>query len=383
MAGAVERLPNPSDNNTMILADLLTALNQIAPLANAEPWDNTGLLVGDPNQTIKKILLTIDYDQGVAIEARDLDCDCIIAYHPPLFSAIKQLTADGPDSLIHDAIRRGVAIYSPHTAWDAATGGTNDFLAESLRLTDVTSLRTIEPSSRYYKLVVFVPESHVDVVSNALFAAGAGHIGNYHSCSFRGPGIGTFFGQAGTNPAVGKSGILEKKPEIRLETIIPIAKTAQIIHSLVKSHPYEEPAYDLAPLVALPSTVGHGRVGNLRAPMEMPHLIDHIKSILNLTHLLISDNRFGPIQRIAICAGAGGELLNDAIAAKADLYLTGELRHHDALNASQAGMRVICMLHSNSERGSLTRLMARLRELLPQAPPMLLSEVDRDPFVIR
>jgi len=367
----------------MILSTILKSLNEIAPLASAEPWDNVGLLAGDPRQTISKILLTIDHTPAVAEEARNLNCDLIIAYHPPIFSAVKRMTADGPGALIHDAIRRGVAIYSPHTAWDAAKGGTNDFLADCLSLIDVTPLRTIELGSNYFKLVTFVPESHVDTVSNALFAAGAGHIGNYHSCSFRAPGIGTFFGQPGTNPSVGQSGILEKKPEIRLETIIPITKTSEMIQALLKSHPYEEPAYDLTPLAALPSTAGHGRVGNLHAPMSIEKIIGQLKTSLKLGHLLTASEESRPIQRIAICAGAGGELLDAAIAAKADLYLTGELRHHDALKASRSGVDVICTLHSNSERSSLTRLMARFQQALPAAPPMVLSRVDRDPFSIR
>jgi dinuclear metal center YbgI/SA1388 family protein len=367
----------------MLLSQIIKLLDEIAPLANAEPWDNVGLLAGDPKQSITKVMLTIDYNPSVAHEARNLHCDCIIAYHPPIFSAVKRLTADGSGALIYDAIRRGVAIYSPHTAWDAAGGGTNDFLADCLGLTDVAPLRTIQPGPRYYKLVTFVPESHVDAVSNALFAAGAGHIGNYHSCSFRAPGIGTFFGQAGTNPAVGQPGILEQQPEFRLETIIPIAKSGAIIRALTLSHPYEEPAFDLAPLAALPGTAGHGRVGNLPRETSVEAVVDTLKQSLGVTGLLLASSR-STSHRIAICAGAGGELLDNAIAAKADLYLTGELRHHDALKALQAGMSVICTLHSNSERPSLTRLMSRLRQALgPEAPPMVLSQMDWDPFSIR
>jgi dinuclear metal center YbgI/SA1388 family protein len=367
----------------MILSTILKSLNEIAPLAAAEAWDNVGLLVGDPKQSISKIMLTIDYTVAVAMEAEKHDCDLVIAYHPPIFSAVKRITEDGPSGLIHRAIRRGVAIYSPHTAWDAAKGGTNDFLAECLGLDDVMPLRTIQPGAQHFKLVTFVPESHVDAVSNALFAAGAGHIGNYHSCSFRAPGIGTFFGQAGTNPAVGQAGILEKQPEIRLETIIPVARTSEMIQALLKSHPYEEPAYDLTPLAALPSTAGHGRVGNLPAPSEFEPVINRLKKALGISGLLFASNK-SSCQRIAMCAGAGGELVDDAIKAKADLFLTGELRHHDVLKALHNGMSVICTLHSNSERPSLTRLMARLQQSLgPDAPPMVLSQMDRDPLSIR
>jgi dinuclear metal center YbgI/SA1388 family protein len=367
----------------MLLKQLTAALNQIAPLAYAEPWDNTGLLTGDPAQQISKILLAIDYTTAVAGEARDLHCDLVIAYHPPIFSAVKRITAEGSSGLIHDAIRRGVAIYSPHTAWDAATGGTNDFLADSLGLSDVAPLRYIQPTPNYLKLVTFVPESSVEAVSSALFARGAGHIGNYHSCSFRTAGIGTFFGEPGTHPTVGEVGKLERQPEIRLETIIPIARANEMVATLLKVHPYEEPAYDLTPLAGMPIVAGHGRVGTVTTPMTLATVAEQLKVKLQLPALLVAGDLSHAVKRVAICAGAGGELLDAAIAAKADLYLTGELRHHDALKAEQAGMGVVCTLHSNSERPSLKRLQARLRELLPDAPPVLLSEKDRDPFSIR
>jgi dinuclear metal center YbgI/SA1388 family protein len=366
----------------MLLTQIIAALHQIAPLALAEPWDNVGLLVGDPRQSIAKVMFTIDYTPAVATEAEELNCDLIVAYHPPIFSAVKRITDGGPSALIHRAIRRGAAIYSPHTAWDAATGGTNDFLADLLGLKDVTPLRTIQPGAQYLKLVTFVPESHVDPVSDALFAAGAGHIGNYHSCSFRAPGIGTFFGQAGTHPAVGQSGILEKQPEIRLETIVPTAKTSEMIQVLLKTHPYEEPAYDLTPLAALPCSAGHGRVGNLTEPANLDSMVDRLKHALGVNGLLIAPHH-STCRRVAICAGSGGELLDNAIHAKADVFLTGELRHHDVLKAISADVNVICTLHSNSERPSLTRLMSRLQQALPTPLPMVLSQTDRDPLSIR
>ena len=294
----------------MLLKSLLTALEEIAPLKHAEPWDNVGLLTGDPQQQISRIMLSIDYTPAVAAEASNLNCDLIIAYHPPLFSAVKRMTADGPSALIHDAIRRGVAIYSPHTAWDVAPGGTNDFLADCLGLIDTAPLRVSSAATAYLKLVTFVPDPNVESVSAALFAAGAGHIGKYHSCSFRCSGTGTFFGEPGTNPAAGQPGQLEKQPEIRLETIVPIGKMNAIIAALLATHPYEEPAYDLTTLAALPSGTGQGgqgRVGNLPSPMMLDAVVDRIKKELNLPAVLVTgENR--KIHRVAICAGSGGDL---------------------------------------------------------------------------
>jgi dinuclear metal center YbgI/SA1388 family protein len=362
----------------MQLRSIVDALEKIAPTSAAESWDNVGLLTGDPSQQIHQIMLTIDYSPAVAEEARD--CDLVIAYHPPLFSAIKRITADGPAGLIHDAIRRGVAIYSPHTAWDVAAGGTNDLLMDALGVETRTPLRTLAAADGVLKLVTFVPEKDVERVSKALFEAGAGHIGNYSCCSFRGSGMGTFFGHEGTNPTVGQPGRLETVPEIRLETILPKGRTDAVLQALRQTHPYEEPAFDLAMLATVPMGTGPGRVGNLHASTPIEELAARLKQALNLKSLLIAGEQHRSIARVAVCAGAGGEMLDDAIKARAELFVTGELRHHDALKAIRAGLSVFCTLHSNSERPSLHRLKTRLEESVPGLPPVQLSQQDRDPF---
>jgi dinuclear metal center YbgI/SA1388 family protein len=366
----------------MQLADLTCVLDEIAPTRLAEAWDNVGLIVGDPAQPVSKVMLTIDYTPEVAGEAAGEACDVIVAYHPPLFEAVKRVVAP---SAVFDAIRRGVALYSPHTALDVADGGTNDMLADALGLpTDRrTPLRLVhETKSNQHKLVTFVPEKDVERVSQALFDAGAGRIGDYTSCSFQSMGTGTFFGEAGTNPTVGQSGRLELAPEVRVETVVPIAKVAAVIRALRKSHPYEEPAFDLQQLAAPPEGLGLGRIGEFEKPVPRTELIERVKRELELPHVLVSGPTDGNALRAAACAGACGDLLNDAIAQRADLYLTGEMRHHDALKAAARGMTVVCTLHSNSERAVLKRLKTRLEELLPQLP-VILSRKDRDPFQVR
>jgi len=364
----------------MKLSALLEMLEEIAPTRHAEPWDNVGLLAGDVNQSISKAILTIDYTPAVAEESRNKNFDCVIAYHPPIFDALKRIVSPSP---IYDAIRRGVAIYSPHTALDVADGGTNDMLADAIGLTgDRQPLRITDSRAMNYKLVVFVPRDVADRVADAMFAAGAGRIGNYTSCSFRSPGTGTFFGEAGTNPAVGQAGKLEQADEVRIETILPISRVEQVIAALKKSHPYEEPAFDLLQLAAPPEGRGQGRIGTLASPTDRSAIISRIKKELDLSHLLVAGPTGGPITRAACCAGSCGDILNDAIAQKAELYLTGEMRHHDALRAAQKGITVVATLHSNSERGVLKRLATRLRERLPQLE-FQLSQSDRDPFTIQ
>jgi dinuclear metal center YbgI/SA1388 family protein len=353
-------------------------MDVIAPTRYAESWDNVGLLAGDANQSVSTAMLTIDYTAEVAAEAKAAKCDLVLAYHPPIFAPIKRLTAGHP---VFDAIQRGVAIYSPHTAWDVAPGGTNDFLADVLGVGQRSPLRKGESKSTHHKLITFVPKDHADRVAEALFVAGAGEIGRYSSCSFRSPGTGTFFGEEGSNPTVGSSGKLENVAEIRLETVVPNSAMDSVVAALRAAHPYEEPAFDLNVLSPAPTGLGQGRIGSIPATARA-EVLARIKRELGLDHLLVAGPTQGEAKKVACSAGACGDLLNDAIAQKVDLYLTGEMRHHDALRAAAAGMTVVCTLHSNSERASLTRLRDRLRENLPGLT-LHLSQADRDPFSIR
>jgi dinuclear metal center YbgI/SA1388 family protein len=361
----------------MKLSDAIKVLEEIAPLRYAEAWDNVGLLVGDPQQNVSSAMLTIDYTPAVAAEAMQKKCDFVVAYHPPIFEGLKRITSD---NLVFDAVHRGVAIYSPHTALDVAEGGTNDLLGDILGMTQRQPLQFADTKATQFKLVTFVPEKDLEKVSQAIFGAGAGRIGQYSSCSFRSSGTGTFFGEKGTNPSVGVSGKLEHAAEVRLETVVPIASLAAVIRALNESHPYEEPAFDLNQLAAPPEGIGQGRIGTLPAT-DRGEIFQRIKRELGVSHLLVSGPTDGAITRAAVCAGSGGEFLGDAMTQKAELYLTGEIRHHDALRAAQAGMTVVCTLHSNSERAVLKRLAAELGRRLAQLPVMVSSQ-DRDPFAV-
>ena len=362
----------------MNLAAITACLESIAPTRHAESWDNVGLLTGDPAQEITQAILTIDYTSAVAAEAREMGCELVIAYHPPIFEALKRVTAG---NLIFDAIRRGVAIYSPHTALDVAEGGTNDVLADAVGIGERVALRLIVPKSGHHKLVLFVPKEAVENVSTALFAAGAGKIGKYASCSFQSAGTGTFFGEAGTNPAIGQSGRMERVEEVKLEMLVPIECVVEVIAALRATHPYEEPAFDLQVLAAQPDGMGMGRVGALKQPASRREVFKRIKRELGIGHLLIAGPREGMVHRAAVCAGACGNHLDDAIARKVDLYVTGEMRHHDAVKASEAGLTVVCTLHSNSERAVLRRLKEKLTDGAAGVE-FYLSEADRDPFEI-
>lgn len=361
----------------MRLVDVIAVLEQIAPTHGAESWDNVGLLAGDPQQEITRILLTIDYTAEVAAEARADRCDLVVSYHPPIFDGLKRITAS---SLIFDAIRSGIAIYSPHTALDIADGGTNDMLADALGLADRRPLRLSNANAMQYKLVVFAPEDAADRIAAALFDAGAGRIGNYSCCSFRCPGTGTFFGEEGASPAVGQAQRLERVNELRIETVVPIHRAHAVIAAMRRVHPYEEPAFDLVQLAGVPQGKGQGRIGSFASPVEREQLFDRIKKELDIPALMVAGPTGGPASTAAACAGSCGDLINDALSQKADVYLTGEVRHHDALKAAQRGMTVICTLHSNSERAVLRRVAQALGE--KTGLPALISRQDRDPFQV-
>ncbi len=362
---------------TRKVADLVGAMERIAPTAFAASWDNVGLLVGDPGAPLSRVLLTIDLTRAVLGEATSrARSDAVVAYHPPIFAAQKRFLAGSP---AFEAARSGVAVYSPHTALDVSPGGTNDVLADALEMRERAPLRPAPARDAELKLVTFVPPEHVEAVSRAVFEAGAGRIGNYSSCSFRAPGTGTFFGEEGASPVVGQAGRLEEAGEVRLETVVPERRAEDVVRALRGAHPYEEPAFDLVRLAAAPSGLGLGRVGAVpRAALGA--VAERVKKALGGAHVLVAGALDRPIERAAVCAGSGGELIGDALAAGADLLLTGELRHHDALRAAEAGLAVICTRHSTSERAALLPLAERLaREL--SGVGVIVSREDRDPFV--
>jgi dinuclear metal center YbgI/SA1388 family protein len=356
------------------VADLVRAMEALAPPQFAAAWDNVGLLVGDAGASLSGVLLTIDCTRQVIEEAVREKKDAIVSYHPPIFDPQKRFVAP---SAAYEAARTGISVYSPHTALDVAEGGTNDVLADALGMTGRAPLRA-QPGDPGLKLVTFVPEAHVDAVSRAVFDAGAGTIGKYSSCSFRTAGVGTFFGEEGANPVVGQAGRLENAAEVRLETVVPVARVDAVVRALRAAHPYEEPAFDLLRLAAPPSAFGLGRVGDV-SPAKGRSLVDQVKTVLGATHVLAVGSLERQVSRVAVCAGSGGDLLEDAIDAGAELFLTGELRHHDALRAAAAGLVAVCVLHSTSERVALGALEKRLVERLPGIP-IARSRDDREPF---
>ena len=362
-------------------------MEQIAPPGLAASWDNVGLLVGDSEADAGKLMLCIDLTEDVLAEAGRLKVRMVMAYHPVIFKPISRLTAaDCPAA--YGAAAAGLAVYSMHTALDAAPGGTNDVLAELLGLKDP---RPLEPIVRggQHKVVTFTPAGDISRVADAAFAAGAGLIGNYERCAFFSHGIGTFTGGLETRPVVGQAGRQEATEELRLELIAPKEKVAAVCEAIRAAHSYETPAIDVYPLEEVLPECGPGRIGRLPKPSTVGALINRIKKGAGLKKVLLAAaSSHAPghgggklVSVAACCAGSCGELHSAAAAGGATFYLTGEMRHHDALAAAAEGLNVVCLGHSNSERIALKRLAGRIAAALPKLN-VILSQTDKDPFRI-
>jgi dinuclear metal center YbgI/SA1388 family protein len=361
------------------VADVVAALERFAPLSIAAEWDNVGLLLGDRTSPADRVSTCLTLTPEVADEAVAERVGLIVTHHPILFRGAKRITSDTPDGrMLLTLARAGIAVYSSHTAFDNTIGGINDRLAAKFGLTNVEPLRRPSTTGDTCKLVTFVPESDLAKVSDALFAAGAGRIGNYRECSFRIAGTGTFFGSDATNPAVGQKGRREEVSEFRLEIICPRASLTQIVTALRTAHSYEEPAFDIYPLVSATAGVGEGRIGSLSTPSKLQELAARVKVVLGCGSIQVVGDANAQVSRVAIACGAAGEFLKDARGAKADVFLTGEMRFHDYLAAQAAGVNLILPGHYATERFAMEELAEWLQQQVTGVHARA-SRAERDP----
>lgn len=370
---------------------LIDAMQRIAPLEYAEPWDKVGLQVGSPSRPLDgATLLTIDLTERVLEEAIGRRARAIVAYHPPIFEPLNRVTDRTPrQRIILGAAEAGIAIYSPHTALDAAPGGMTDWLCEGLsggqgRVEG--DCRALAPHGardpeQEVKIVTFVPYADAEKVRNALASAGAGIIGAYRVCSFGVTGTGTFLAGEGAKPTVGAPGRLEEVSELRLEMVCSKRALPLAIDTLRKFHPYEEPAFDVYELLPRPLRgAGTGRRLTLDRPATMRELAQRLRGFLDRARIkvaLVGEDR--PIATLGVVPGSGGDLAALARREGCDAFITGEMTHHAVLGALHAGMSVLLAGHTNTERGYLPRLAERLRTMLPGVE-IVVSTTDRDPL---
>ena len=347
------------------VADITRHLDRFAPPALAAEWDNVGLIVGDASANVERVLTCLTVTPPVVAEAVETRVQLIVTHHPMLFRASKRLTtATTEGSMLLELIRAAVAVYSPHTAFDNTTGGINDILARRMGLSDVTPLRR-QPGPRQCKIVVFVPAQDLDRVADAMFAAGAGNIGDYSQCSFRLAGTGTFFGSEAAKPTVGEKGRREEVSEWRLEALCPEALADQVVLAMRRAHSYEEPAYDVYPLRPTTAAAGAGRIGLLSEPFALAELARRVKTALNAQLVQVVGEPARAVRRVAIACGAADDFLDDAIAVGADVFLTGEMRFHDYLAAQARNLALLLPGHYATERCGIEELAEYLAKSFP------------------
>lgn len=360
------------------VADVCRFFDEYTPLSLAADWDNVGLLLGEKSAPVKRILTCLTVTADVVREAVQTDVDLIVSHHPILFRGAKKLSDDSAEGrLLWPLMKRGVAVFSPHTAFDNAPGGINDQLAQILALKRVAPLRPRD-NERRCKIAVFVPNEDHSLVADAMFEAGAGVIGQYLECGFRTPGTGTFFGTETTNPAVGEKGRRMEVAEVRLEVVCPERLVSKVIEAMRAAHRYEEPAFDVYPLKSLPGSGGEGRIGDLPESMTLATLAQKVRHNLRAGAVQLVGEPTRSVRKVAIACGAAGEFLKDAIKAKADVFLTGEMRFHDYLHAETEGIGLLLPGHYATERPAVENLVGVLSKQFPNLH-VVASSFEHDP----
>ncbi len=347
----------------MIIQDICTVLEDFAPLALQESYDNAGLQVGKRTTTVNGILLCIDVTEAVVDEAIQHNCNLIISHHPLIFKGLKRLTGDDyVQRCVIKAIQNDIAIYSSHTNMDSVAGGVNGRIAQKIGL---TGCRVLSPvTEQLLKLVTFVPVAHADRLREALFAAGAGQIGNYDSCSYNNEGFGTFRASEGCNPFVGKIDELHHEPEIRIEVVVPAYLKARVQQALIATHPYEEPAFDWIPLANEWGQTGMGMVGRLAEPEDETGFLQRIKTLFQVGTIRHTALRGKTIKTVAVCGGSGASLLNSAIRAKADIFVSADFKYHDFFGAENR-IVVADIGHYESEQFTKEIFFEQIQKKLP------------------
>jgi dinuclear metal center YbgI/SA1388 family protein len=344
--------------------EIIHYLETIAPPVLQESYDNAGLLVGDAQAEVAAALLTLDVTEEVVDEAIEKKAGLIVAHHPIIFSGLKKLTGKNyVERVVLKAIKHDVAIYAAHTNLDAVTGGVNTKICEKLGLTDCRVLQPVE--GRLKKLVTFIPREAAEKVKKALFEAGAGHIGNYDSCGFDLEGTGSFRGNEVSNPYVGIKGQVHHENEVRFETIYPDWLQPKILQALFEAHPYEEVAYDMYPLDNAFGKVGMGMTGTLPEAVEEIEFLAQLKKVFGTGCIKHTALRGKKVKRVAVCGGSGSFLLNPAITAGADVFVTADFKYHQFFDADHK-ILVADIGHFESEQFTKELFFELLSEKFPK-----------------
>ena len=347
----------------MLIKELINFLESVAPASYQEDYDNSGLIVGDAGQEISAALISLDCTEEIIDEAIRRGCNLVISHHPIVFRGLKRFNGKTyVERAVMKAIKHDVALYAIHTNFDNVLGGVNAKLCEVLGLENCSILSPKQGILK--KLVTYCPIANAEEVRAALFAAGAGQIGNYSECSFNSDGEGTFKAGENSQAYVGEKGIRHQEPETRIEVIYPANLEKQIIVALHLAHPYEEVAYEHYHLSNTYQDVGSGMIGTLSQETDALEFLRHVKSKLNakvIRHTALGNRK---VKRVAVCGGAGGFLLAQAISAGADVFITADYKYHEFFDADNK-ILVADVGHFESEQFTQLLLLELITEKFP------------------
>lgn len=361
----------------MKIKDICALLEEFAPPALQESYDNSRLLLGNSNSEVTGVLVSLDVTEEVIDEAIENNCNMIVAHHPLIFGSIKSITGKNyVERTIIKAIKHDVAVYAMHTNLDNVLNGVNGKIADRLNLINRSILRS--KKDILTKLVVYVPDAHLTAVREAIFDAGGGVIGNYDSCSFSHSGTGTFRAGEGSNPFVGEKNKLHQELELRLEVVLPNYLTNRVVAAMSAAHPYEEVAYDLIPLANSWSEVGTGIVGELSEAIDEHDLFELLKSAFNLKTIRHTAFLNRKVKRIALCGGAGSSFLGDAMATSADVYISGDFKYHEFFNAENR-ILIADIGHYESEQFTKEVIYEIITKKIPNFA-IRISEINTNPI---
>lgn len=347
----------------MKLFSIINVLETVAPPSFQESYDNSGWITGDPSTPCTGVLISLDATEAVVEEAVQKGCNLLVVHHPVIFSGLKRIDPGHyVGRAVIAAIKKDVAIYAIHTNLDNVLEGVNGKIASLLGLTGLRVLRPLSGVLR--QLVTYVPKDSLDTVRDALFQAGAGHIGRYDQCGFYLPGTGSFRPLEGAHPYVGQVGERHYEEELRIELVYFRYREAAILQALKQAHPYEEVAFQLIDLPNAVRTIGSGAIGELPEPMLLTDILLKIKEIFRLDVIRHTPPTDKKITTIAVCGGAGSFLTRDAIRAGADLFLTSDVKYHEFFEAD--GRLVLADIgHFESEQFTVDLLFELIKEKFP------------------
>lgn len=362
-----------------ILRDVIKEIEALYPKDLAESWDNVGLLIGTESQKVSKMLCALDVNDEVVQEAIMHNADCIFTHHPFIFKPLKNLNFDHPSNkLIRTLILNNISVYAAHTNLDIAQGGINDILCSLLDITQ-TGILDVTNDKKLCKFIIYVPEEFYEKVRQVIINYNPCLIGNYKGCTFTTEGEGTFIPLENSNPYLGEVGFLEKAKERKIECVIDKDDLSNIMGEIKKIHPYEEIAFDVFELENMNKQYGIGRYGSI-VKTTVQQYIEKIKDKLNLPYVKLTGDPDKIIEKVSICSGSGSSYIRQA-ARVSDLYITGDMKYHDAQEALSLGLTVLDIGHYFSENAALPYVAKQLKTRLYDLD-IICSKVDGNVFKI-